>query len=226
MFTRLTRTRRSALFAAASALLCSLTVATGDEVAQAAPPDRAPTVVYLVEHGEPVFTDPAMPLSDNGIRYAKAVAAVLKDVTFTNIYSSPALRSKQTVSYAADARGMAVQQLPNADPKTPSADAAAPLADAVSKLPAGSVALVGGNTENIYRIMNTLGIPVQAGCRPGQRCVPCLDKTCFTPNDLSTVWQLTLYPQSSGFPPGMGLVSGMQRIHPETQNVFNPPTPK
>lgn len=207
--------------AGAIALACAMYAVIGSGPAQAAPPDRTPTIVYIVEHGEPVFSDPAMPLSVNGIRYAKAVASVLRDVKFTHVYSSNALRSKQTVSYAAGARGLTIQQLPNSDPSGPSEAAAEPIAEAVSNLPAGSVALVGGNTENIYRIMNSLGIPVVAGCGPDQRCVPCLDKTCFTPNDLSSIWQLTLY---DALPSGMRLPTGLQRIHPETPNVFNPPS--
>ncbi|MEN4449997.1 histidine phosphatase family protein [Mycobacterium sp. SM3041] len=200
--------------------VCALPIVVASNPAQADAPNRAPTVVYIVEHGEPVFSDPTLPLSSNGIQYAKAVAKVLQDIRFNNVYASSALRSKQTVSYTAAARGLAVQQLPNADPSTPSAAAAEPLAQAVSSLPAGSVALVGGNTENIFRIMNLLGIPVVAGCGPDQQCVPCLDKTCFTPNDLSSIWQVTLHP---GSPQGTRPAPTVQRIHPETPNTFNPP---
>jgi phosphohistidine phosphatase SixA len=200
--------------------------------ANAAPPfNRQPVVVYIVEHGEPVLTDPALPLSDNGIRWAKGVAQTLRDVPFTNAYASSALRSKQTISYTAADHGLPIVQLPNGDPSTPSAAAAAPIAQALQSLRPGSVALVGGNTENIYRIMNTLGIPVVAGCGENQRCVPCLDKTCFTAAALSTIWRLTYYgtPVSgTGSSAASGLQfgslspdqfqTGLQRIRPAVTN--------
>ncbi|OXR40874.1 hypothetical protein B7C42_07009 [Nocardia cerradoensis] len=219
-----TRSRwiRAAAVVIAGVVAFALHPVVNGAVAHAAPPDRSPVVVYIVEHGEPVVTDPALPLSDNGVRWGRAVSAVLHDVAFTNVYASSALRSKQTVSFTADSHGLPVVQLPNSDPRTPSADAAEPIARAVSALPPGSVALVGGNTENIYRIMNALGIPVVPGCGEGQRCVPCLDKTCFTPTALSTIWQLTLY---GSLPPGVSPETGLQRIRPETANVMNLPNP-
>ncbi|OBB84488.1 hypothetical protein A5779_06230 [Mycolicibacterium peregrinum] len=210
--------------ATAIALVCGLFLAGGAGVANAAP-DRGPIVVYIVEHGEPVFSDPTMPLSANGIHHGKAVAAVLRDVSFTNVYSSSALRSKQTVSYTAGPLGLPVVQLPNSDPGTPAEAAAAPIAQAVTDLPAGSTALVGGNTENIYRIINKLGIPVADGCGPNQQCVPCLDKTCFTANDLNSIWRVTIYPASSGLPAGMKLKPTVERLHTESPNVMNPPRP-
>ncbi|ODR25847.1 histidine phosphatase family protein [Mycolicibacterium porcinum] len=209
-------------FAAASALACALSLGGGAGTGHAAP-DRGPIVVYIVEHGEPVFSDPALPLSANGIRHGKAVHAVLRDVRFTNVYSSSALRSKQTVSYMADPLGLQVVQLPNADPATPSEAAAEPIVQAVTKLPAGSTALVGGNTENIYRIISKLGIPVVQGCGPNQQCVPCQDKTCFTENDLNSIWRVTIFPAGSGLPPGMKLTTTLDRLHTESPNIMVPP---
>lgn len=208
----------------AAGLVCGLLLTGGAGVGYAAP-DRGPVVVYIVEHGEPVFSDPTMPLSANGIHHGRAVAAVLRDIAFTNVYSSSALRSKQTVSYTANPLGLPVVQLPNGDPSTPAESAAEPIVHAVTTLPAGSIALVGGNAENIYRIINKLGIPVADGCGPNQQCVPCLDKTCFTPNDLNSIWRLTLYPASSGLPPGMKLKPTVERLHTESPNVMNPPRP-
>ncbi|CRZ15662.1 Histidine phosphatase superfamily (branch 1) [Mycolicibacterium neworleansense] len=208
--------------AAAATLACALSLTAGAGIGRAAP-DRGPTVVYIVEHGEPVFSDPALPLSANGIHHGKAVAAVLHDVKFTNVYSSSALRSKQTVSYTAAPLGLPVVQLPNGDPSTPAEAAAEPIVQAVTNLPAGSTALVGGNTENIYRIINKLGIPVVDGCSPNQQCVPCLDKTCFTANDLNSIWRVTIYPAKSGFPPGMKLSTTVDRIHTESPNIIAPP---
>ncbi|MEX3646971.1 histidine phosphatase family protein [Mycolicibacterium porcinum] len=205
-----------------AALVCAVHVVAPAGIGHAAP-SRGPIVVYVVEHGEPVFTDPALPLSTNGMRHGKAVQAVLRDVKFTNVYASSALRSKQTVSYTADSLGLPVVQLPNADPATPSEAAAEPIVQAVTTLPAGSTALVGGNTENIYRIINKLGIPVVQGCGPNQECVPCVDKTCFTENDLNSIWRVTIFPATSGLPPGMKLAATMDRIHTESPNIMVPP---
>ncbi|OLP02243.1 hypothetical protein BVU76_11390 [Mycolicibacterium porcinum] len=188
-----------------------------------AAPDRGPIVVYIVEHGEPVFSEPALPLSANGIRHGKAIRSVLRDVKFTNVYSSSALRSKQTVAYTADPLGLPVVQLPNGDPATPTEAAVEPIVQTVSKLPAGSTALVGGNTENIYRIINKLGIPVVPGCGANQQCVPCPDKTCFTENDLNSIWRVTIFPAGSGLPPGMKLATTLERLHTESPNVMVPP---
>ncbi|WKG05177.1 histidine phosphatase family protein [Mycolicibacterium sp. HK-90] len=208
--------------AAAVTLGCALLVAGPAGVGHAAP-DRGPIVVYIVEHGEPVFSDPALPLSANGIRHGKALHAVLRDVKFTNVYSSSALRSKQTVSYTADPLGLPIVQLPDGDPATPTEAAVEPIVQAVTKLPAGSTALVGGNTENIYRIINKLGIPVVQGCGPNQQCVPCSDKTCFTENDLNSIWRVTIYPAGSGLPPGMKLPTTLDRLHTESPNIMVPP---
>ncbi|BBX93974.1 histidine phosphatase family protein [Mycolicibacterium boenickei] len=208
--------------AAVMSLAGALHLAGPAGVAEAAP-DRGPIVVYIVEHGEPVFSDPALPLSANGIRHGKAVHTVLRDVKFTNVYSSSALRSKQTVSYTADPLGLPVVQLPNGDPTTPTEAAVEPIVQAVTGLPAGSTALVGGNTENIYRIINKLGIPVVQGCSPNGQCVPCPDKTCFTENDLNSIWRVTIYPAGSGFPPGLKPATTLDRIHTESPNIMTPP---
>lgn len=224
MVSRVSRSIRVAAVATAAVLAGALHLSVVGSDARAAPPNRTPVVVYIVEHGEPVFTDPAMPLSGNGIRWARAVSTVLHDVAFTNVYASSALRSRQTVSDVADSHGLPVVQLPNADPATPSVEAAIPISEAVSTLPPGSIALVGGNTENIYRIINSLGIPVVPGCGENQRCVPCLDKTCFTPATMSTIWQLTLYSSPGAADrPAPSSEAVLQRLRPETPNIMNAP---
>jgi hypothetical protein len=45
-----------------------------------------------------------------------------------------------------------------------------------------STAVVALNSENIFAVINRLGVPVaDAGttCAVGQSCVPCLNNTCF-----------------------------------------------
>jgi broad specificity phosphatase PhoE len=59
-------------------------------------------LIYFVRHGESegnkenTHQYANTPLSDNGVKQAEALAKRLKDVHFDLIYSSPALRSKQT----------------------------------------------------------------------------------------------------------------------------------
>jgi hypothetical protein len=71
-----------------------------------------------------------------------------------------------------------------------------PVAAALLKLPAGSVALAALNSENIYAILNRLGVPVaEPGkpCMPGRMCVPCLDNKCFPP-EFDRMWHIVLEP--------------------------------
>src|SRR5437867_2286022 len=70
-----------------------------------------------------------------------------------------------------------------------------PIATAVLKLPAGSVALVGANSDNIYAILNRLGVPVAATgqkCAVGCICVPCLTNACFPGEDFDRLWFLVI----------------------------------
>ena len=61
------------------------------------------TWIYLVRHGQTVWNEEGrlcgssdVPLSDEGLAQARKLAARLKDIGITAIYSSPLLRARQT----------------------------------------------------------------------------------------------------------------------------------
>jgi hypothetical protein len=66
-----------------------------------------------------------------------------------------------------------------------------PLGDALAALPPGSAALVGANGDNIFAVLNRLGVPLDVSCALGRACVPCLDNTCF-PVEYDNLWIATL----------------------------------
>ncbi len=71
-----------------------------------------------------------------------------------------------------------------------------PVAAALLNLPPGSVALAALNSENIYAILNRLGVPLpEPGetCVAGVMCVPCLDNKCFPP-EFDRMWHVVLEP--------------------------------
>jgi hypothetical protein len=72
-----------------------------------------------------------------------------------------------------------------------------PISEALLQLPAGSVALVGLNSENIYAILNRLGVPeAPAGqsCDPGSMCVPCTSNECYPGKEFDHLWHVVRQP--------------------------------
>src|SRR5207253_3304567 len=66
-----------------------------------------------------------------------------------------------------------------------------PIANALLKLPGGSVALVGANSDNIYGILNKLGVPVAAAgqtCPMGSMCVPCITNEWYPGAEYDRLW--------------------------------------
>src|SRR6202008_4400206 len=123
-------------------------------------------------------------------------------------------RTRETVAPVAAKYNLPIIQLP--DPKslidgkpitdqTPRSVPVEPVSDALMKLPAGSVALVGLNSENIYGILNKLGVPVAKGgisCAPGSACVPCTSGDCFPRRDFDRIWYLVRNAMSVSRQPG------------------------
>jgi hypothetical protein len=75
-----------------------------------------------------------------------------------------------------------------------------PIAEALLALPSGAVAVVALNSENIFAVINRLGVPVaDAGttCAVGQQCVPCLNNTCFPRDAFDRVWYIARRPGES-----------------------------
>jgi hypothetical protein len=61
-------------------------------------------------------------------------------------------------------------------------------------LPAGSIAIAALNSENIFAVLNRLGIPVDEGCAVGQWCVPCLNNMCFPRDMFDRIWYVVRRP--------------------------------
>jgi hypothetical protein len=171
--------------------------------AQQAPETGDVTVLYFVRHAEVDPTQPGFPLNTAGRLKADALARAVSEVRFTHIFSSHTTRASQMVEPAARARNLAVQQLPRpgaqrdgivVSDRTPSRDATGPLVQALRALPAGSRALVGVNSDNVYAILNALGVPAgipQQPCQSGGNCVPCLTNDCASPR-YDQLWLLIL----------------------------------
>ncbi len=84
------------------------------------------------------------------------------------IFATHTLRAQQIVTPTAKEHGLPVVQVPAAGSRVegiivngaaPSSVAIVPLADALSRLPEGSVALVGVNSDNVFGILHRLGVP-------------------------------------------------------------------
>jgi hypothetical protein len=72
-----------------------------------------------------------------------------------------------------------------------------PISEALLKLPAGSTALVGLNSENIFAILNKLGVPlapVGQSCAQGSMCVPCASNECYPIKEFDHLWHVVLQP--------------------------------
>ena len=68
-----------------------------------------------------------------------------------------------------------------------------PLSTALLQLPPGSVALVALNSENIFAILNRLGVPLASdgqSCALGSMCVPCTDNSCYPRREFDHLWHL------------------------------------
>ena len=161
------------------------------------------TVIYFVRHGQVDPTQPTFPLSAEGRLRATEFSQAVRGVSFTHIFSSHTTRARQTVEPVAAALNLPIRQLPQpgtvvedaiVSDSTSSRVAIPLLVNALRNLPSGSSALVGVNSDNIYAILNGLGVPVGTENQPcvvGSTCVPCLSNTCFPGGD-DQLWILVL----------------------------------
>ena len=70
-----------------------------------------------------------------------------------------------------------------------------PISSALLQLPPGSVVIAALNSENIYAILNRLGIPTAKpgeSCMLGTWCVPCLDNSCYPGKEFDHLWHIVL----------------------------------
>ena len=184
----------------AAALAVGLLVSPTTGICQSLPGHHG-TVIYFVRHGEVDPTLPTFPLSEAGKLRARTFARTVGSVQFTHVFSSHTTRARQMVEPVAEDLHLPVQQLPRPGEKvdsivisdrTPSRAAVEPLVETLRALPAGSTALVGVNSDNIYAILHGMGVPAgTAGnpCVKGSTCVPCLTNACF-PGGEDQLWIL------------------------------------
>ena len=187
----------------AGALLIGALLAPVAGLAQPPAPGAPPTVIYFVRHGEVDPTRPTFPLSEAGKQRAGVLTQTVSAVDFTHVFSSHTTRARQMVEPAAQERGLPVRQLPEPGTRLdgalvsdsmPSRVAVRPLVAALRALPPGSRVLVGVNSDNIYALLNGLGVRTaspQEPCASGATCVPCLTNACF-PGGEDQLWILVL----------------------------------
>lgn len=169
--------------------------------------------IYIVRHPEAELApaDPkAIHLTDAGRQRASLLAPTLAGVRVTHLVASHTLRTRELLEGLAAERALPIVQLPTpgsvlngqvVTDEVPRREAIAPVADALLALPAGSVAVAALNSDNIYAVLNRLGVPVaEAGrtCSVGQMCVPCLNNTCYPGEVFDRLWYLVLRPGQPG----------------------------
>lgn len=164
-----------------------------------------PSTVLVVRHAETDPSQPAtLPLSLGGRARAEQLAATVRGVRFTHLLATHTTRAKQMLDPIGATQGLEVVQLPapgsilDSQPVTDQTSRRAPIepiARALLALPPGSTVLVALNSENIYAILNRLGVPqapLGGTCTVGEMCVPCTDNTCYPRDDFDHIWHVVL----------------------------------
>lgn len=161
-----------------------------------------PVSILIVRHAEADTSQPTVPLTAAGRQRAELLVQTLRGVKFTHIFASHTTRARQMVEEIASAHGLPVIQLPvpgslvDGQPVSDQTSRRAPIepiSTALLKLPPGSVALAALNSENIFAILNRLGVPVAPrgqSCARGTMCVPCTDNTCYPRNEFDHIWHV------------------------------------
>ena len=166
----------------------------------------APVTLIIVRHAETDQSQKHLPLSVAGEKRAQVLEQTVRGVRFTHLFATHTVRARQMLDAIAQRQGLRVVQLPapgstwqgeTVTDQTSRRAPIEPVAAALAQLPPGSVALVALNSENIYAILNRLGVPpAPAGgkCEMGAMCVPCLDNTCYPRNDFDHLWHVVRAP--------------------------------
>ena len=165
-------------------------------------PEAETTTIYFLRHAEPNFKDPELPLNDKGRARAEKLVAHFASVPITHVYASHTDRTRDTVTPLAKARDVAVRQFPPISSelngkivgnRTGGTAAIKPLIAALKALPAGSTAVVAGNSGNLYPVLAGIGAPVNPVCAADRSdCLPCATRKCFDGKKFNNVWKLTL----------------------------------
>lgn len=167
--------------------------------------DLSTVSVFIVRHGETDQAQPnTLPLSSVGLQRADVLASTLRGVHFTHAIATHTIRARQMIEKIAVSNELQVVQLPipgsivqgeTVTDLTTRRAAIEPVSSALRELPPGSVAIAALNSENIYAILNKLGIPlVKLGetCTPKSWCVPCLDNSCYPSKEFDHLWHIVL----------------------------------
>ena len=176
-------------------------------------PAQEPLVqIYVVRHpeNEAAPADPnAIHLTDAGRQRAALLVPALEGVRVSHLFASHTVRTREALEPLARARSLPIVQLPapgsrwKGEPVTDQLsrrEAIDPVASALLALPAGSTAVVGLNSENIFAVLNRLGVSVAASgetCAAGAPCVPCLNNTCF-PRAFDRLWYIAFHAGTPG----------------------------
>jgi hypothetical protein len=167
--------------------------------------DAQPVSIIIVRHAETDTSQPKapiLPLTAAGRQRAEMLAETLRGVRFTHIFASHTTRAREMVDAIANKQGLKAVQLPvpgtmldgeRVTDQTSRRAPIDPISEVLLKLPPGSTALVALNSENIFAILNRLGVPVaQDGkpCTHGATCVPCTDNSCYPRNDFDHLWHV------------------------------------
>ena len=162
--------------------------------------------IFIVRHAEADASQPTVPLTAAGRQRAEQLTQTVRGIKFTHLIASHTQRSREMLDAIASAQGLQVVQLPApgsmldgkpVNDQTTRRAPIEPISKALLELPAGSVALVALNSENIFAILNRLGIAVaESGqaCARGSRCVPCTDNSCYPRNEFDHLWHVVREP--------------------------------
>jgi phosphohistidine phosphatase SixA len=168
--------------------------------------------IYLVRHPETESAPAdlrAIHLSDTGRQRAALLVPTLAGVRISHLLASHTVRARETLEALARDRSLPVVQLPApgstvkgqvVTDEISRREAIEPIAQALLGLKPGSTAVVGLNSENIFAVLNQLGVPLPpAGqaCATGDVCVPCLNNTCFPPA-FDRLWYVAIHAGKPG----------------------------
>jgi Histidine phosphatase superfamily (branch 1) len=167
--------------------------------------------IFVVRHAESrsLEADPERALTPLGRERATQLTTTLKSVRFTHLFATHTARTRETVKEIAAIHKLAINQLPPpgaiikgklVTDDTPRSVAVEPISKSLLALPSGSIALVALNSENLFAVLNKLGVPIDpAGeeCVLGSACVPCITGECFPRNDFDRVWLLIRDPRKN-----------------------------
>ena len=194
-------TLRNLLQAAACLFVALLSGCAANPSAES-PQSRAISI-FIVRHAETDSSQPnTLPLSAAGKQRAALLEPTVRGIKFTHLFATHTGRAREMLEATSASNGVPIVQLPApgsmldgrpVNDLTTRRAPIEPIADALLKLPPGSVALVALNSENIFAILNKLGVPVAPSgqkCERGSMCVPCTDNSCYPREEFNHLWHI------------------------------------